>query len=154
MIDEKLLRESKKKKAKKPKFRRQESWRYKRVKTSWRRPRGIDSRMRQKKKGLPKSVNIGYKGPKKTRHLHPLGYKEVLIHNQNELVMINPDEEIARIAHTVGARKRSQIIDYAENLGVIIVNPIVPLELAELAETERLEDVELEDFELDLEEEF
>ncbi len=154
MIDAKLLRERKKKNAKKPKFRKQESWRYKRVKKPWRRPRGIDSRMRQKKKGLPKSVNTGYKGPKNTRNLHPLGYREVLIHNPDELVMINPDEEIVRIGHTVGARKRSQIIDNAANLGITIVNPIVPLELAELSETERIEDVEFEDFELsDLEEE-
>ena len=155
MIDAKLLRERKKKNAKKPKFRKQESWRYKRVKKPWRRPRGIDSRMRLKKKGLPKSVNTGYKGPKNTRNLHPLGYREVLIHNPDELVMINPDEEIGRIGHTVGARKRSQIIDKAANLGITIVNPIVPLELAELSETERIEDVEFEDFELsDLEEEF
>ena len=154
MIDGKLLRERKKKKLKKPKFRRQESWRYKRVKKSWRRPSGIDSRMRQKKKGLPKSVNVGYKGPRETRNLHPLGYKEVLVHNLNELGMINPDEEIVRIAHTVGARKRSQIIDNAENLGIYVLNPQVPLELAELSETERFEDIEFEDFELeDLEEE-
>jgi len=154
MIDGKLLRERKKKKLKKPKFRRQESWRYKRVKKPWRRPRGIDSRMRQKKNGLPKSVNVGYKGPKETRNLHPLGYREVLVHNLNELGMINPDEEIVRLAHTVGARKRSQIIDNAETLGITIINPQVPLELAELSETERLEDIELEDFELeDFEEE-
>ncbi len=154
MIDAKLLRERKKKKAKKPKFRRQESWRYKRVKKPWRRPRGIDSRMRQKKKGLPKSVNTGYKGPRHTRNLHPLGYKEVLVHNPDELEKINPDEEIVRIAHTVGARKRSQIIDQAGNLDITIVNPIIPLELAELSETERLEEFELEEFELDdLEEE-
>ncbi len=154
MIDGKLLREHKKKKAKKPKFRRQESWRYKRVKKSWRRPRGIDSRMRQKKKGLPKSVNAGYKGPKETRDLHPLGYREVLVHNLKELGLINPDVEIARIAHTVGARKRSQIIDNAETLGITIINPQVPLELAELSETERFEEIEFEDFELeDLEEE-
>lgn len=154
MIDGKLLRERKKKKLKKPKFRRQESWRYKRVKKAWRRPSGIDSRMRQKKKGLPKSVNVGYKGPKETRNLHPLGYREVLVHNLQELGMINPDEEIARIAHTVGARKRSQIIDNAENLGIYVLNPQIPLELAELSETESFEDIELEDFELeDFEEE-
>ena len=35
---------------KKPKFRRQESWRYKRVPDKWRRPHGIDSKMRKKVK--------------------------------------------------------------------------------------------------------
>jgi len=33
-------------KNKKPKFRRQESWRYKRVSEIWRKPDGIDSKMR------------------------------------------------------------------------------------------------------------
>ena len=64
--------------------------------------------MRQKKKGLPKSVNVGYIGPKETRNLHPLGYREVLVHNLKELGMVNPDEEIVRIGHTVGSRKASR----------------------------------------------
>ena len=59
---------------KKPKFRRQESWRYKRIDESWRRPRGIDSKMRMKVKGWPPSPNIGYRTPREIRNLHPSGF--------------------------------------------------------------------------------
>jgi len=66
-------------KHKKPEFKRQESWRYKRVKKNWRKPCGIDSRMRKKVKGWPPSPTVGYRSPKKTRELHPSGYTEVRV---------------------------------------------------------------------------
>ncbi len=106
-----------------PKFIRQESWRYVRVKENWRRPRGIDSKMRLKLKSRPALVNIGYGSPKKVRGLHPSGKKEVLIHNVEELEKINPEVEVARIAHTVGLRKRIQILERAKELGITVLNP-------------------------------
>ena len=46
-------------KARKPKFRRHESWRYRRLKENWKKPRGLDNKMRLSAKGWPKSVNVG-----------------------------------------------------------------------------------------------
>jgi len=60
---------------KRPKFVRQESWRYVRVSPSWRKPRGIDNKMRVKLKGYPKLPSIGYRNPKLVRGLHPTGYE-------------------------------------------------------------------------------
>ncbi|MBD3254485.1 MAG: 50S ribosomal protein L32e, partial [Candidatus Lokiarchaeota archaeon] len=57
---EKLLELRKKMKKKRPKFRRVESWRYKRVKDSWRRAKGIDSQTRKKTKSGVKMPNVGY----------------------------------------------------------------------------------------------
>lgn len=105
-----------------PEFIRQESWRYVRVKESWRRPRGIDSKMRLKKKGKPPLVSIGYRNPKLVRGLHPTGFKEVLVHNVKDLEKVNPDREAVRIAGTVGRRKRIEIIQKADELGIVVLN--------------------------------
>jgi large subunit ribosomal protein L32e len=109
-------------KAKKPDFVRQESWRYKRVKSSWRRPRGIDSKMRVQKKGWPKSVDTGYRSPKAVRGLHPSGFEEVIVHTMKDLGGINAHKQAARIAHTVGKRKRATIIEKAEALKIHVLN--------------------------------
>lgn len=125
----KLVELRKKVKSKKPEFQRQESWRYKRVKENWRKPRGIDSKMRRKIKGWPATVNIGYRGPKMARGLHPSGMKEVLVYNVDDLREIDPKTEAIRVAHTVGARKRSEIFNRAKELGIRILNPGVVIEL-------------------------
>ena len=136
------LRESLKRK--RPDFVRQESWRYKRIKENWRRPRGLDNKMRRKVKGWPKCPEIGYRGPKVVRGLHPSGYEEVLVYNPNDLDKIDPEKQAVRIAHTVGIRKRMEIIAKATSKKIKILNPKeAELELEE----ERLEAVEKEELE-------
>ena len=93
-------------KRKKQKFKRQESWRYKRVKEKWRRPRGIDSKMRKKIKGWPPSPQAGYRSPKKTRYLHPSGYVEMKVQRVEDLNGIDPKTQAIRISRTVGEKKR------------------------------------------------
>jgi len=140
-------------KSKKPTFRRQESWRYKRVSQIWRKPDGIDSKMRRKVKGWPKSVEVGYRGPKKARGLHPSGYEEVMVRNADELAEIDPNTQAVRIAHTVGMKKRAEISVRAGEGHIHILNPLPeekpeekPEEEAEeaAAEEEATEETELE----------
>jgi len=110
-------------KTKKPEFKRQESWRYKRLAKGWRKPRGLDSKMRMKVKGWPRSVAVGYRGPKVARGLHPSGYVEVLVRNVDDVRRVNPETQAVRIAHTVGARKRVEILAGAEERGIHVLNP-------------------------------
>ena len=109
-------------KSKKPAFVRPESWRYMRLKENWRRPRGLDHKIRRKIKGWPASVNTGYRGPKIARGLHPSGYREVLVFNVEDLTEIDPKTQAIRIAHTVGKRNRTKIITEARKKEILILN--------------------------------
>ena len=110
-------------KNKKPKFRRQESWRYKRVSEIWRKPDGIDSKMRIRKKGWPKLVEVGYRGPRKARGLHPSGYAEILVRNVDDLTQVNSETQAIRIAHTVGMKKRAEILSRVGERHIHVLNP-------------------------------
>ncbi|GFZ13349.1 ribosomal protein L32e [Actinidia rufa] len=70
------------------KFKRPQSdWKIS-VKENWRRPKGIDSRVRRKFKGCTLMPNIGYGSDKKTRHYLPNGFKKFVVHNAKELEVL------------------------------------------------------------------
>jgi large subunit ribosomal protein L32e len=106
-----------------PRFVREESWRYKRVKEPWRAPHGKTSRVRRSKKGWPAVVKIGYSRSRATRGLHPSGLREVMVWRAKDLLGLDPKLQVARIAHTVGENKRVQIIDEAKKANIRILNP-------------------------------
>jgi len=124
---------------KKPKFRRQESWRYKRVTDVWRKPHGIDSKMRKKVKGWPPSPTPGYRSPKKTRGLHPSGFIETRVQAVEDLGGIDPELQAIRIASTVGGRKRVEILALAGERGIHVLNPRTTGEPEEFKEGEEEE---------------
>ena len=118
-----LMRLKKKMSQKRPHFRRFEEWRLVRIKDRWRRPKGIDNKMRQKRKGWPRTVNVGYRSPKAVRNLHPSGKEEVPVFNVGDLTIVDPETQVARIGGTVGRRKRRYILKEALELGIRILNP-------------------------------
>ena len=105
-----------------PEFKRQNWFRYKRLGTSWRRARGIHSKLRRGFKYRPTKVKIGFRGPKSVRGLHPSGFEEVLIQNINDLESLDVKKHAARIASGVGSRKREMIIEKANEMGLRILN--------------------------------
>ena len=121
-INDDLLRARKKVSATRPKFVRQESWRYIRLAENWRKPKGVDNKMRKQVSGVPPLVKVGYRGPKSARGLHPSGYRDRLIHNIRDLEKLDPKIDAARIGHTVGRRKRIDIVSRANALGVKVLN--------------------------------
>ena len=107
----------------KKKFKRQNRSEYKRVNDSWRKPKGMDSKMRKEKKGKPPLVKVGYRKPKSERGIHPSGYREVLVRNTDDLEGVNPDDQAIRIASTVGGRKKKTILEKADEKDIKVLNP-------------------------------
>ncbi|HUI86706.1 MAG TPA: 50S ribosomal protein L32e [Nitrososphaerales archaeon] len=106
-----------------PRFVRQESWRYVRIHPEWRKPKGVDNKVRRQDKGAVALVRVGYRGPSESRGLHPSGHFEVLVHRPVDLESLVPGRDVARMGGTVGARKRRLILDRAKELGIRVVNP-------------------------------
>jgi large subunit ribosomal protein L32e len=104
------------------KFKRQEYSRYKKLGIKWRKPRGKSSKMRRYESGKPVMPSIGYGSNKLTRNLHPSGFKDVIIHNLNDLEKLDPITEAARIAASVGNKKKFTIVKRAEELSIKILN--------------------------------
>jgi len=161
MEKNRLMELRKIKKRKNPKFRRVESWRYKRVKDSWRKARGIDSQTRKKTKSGVKSPSVGYRGPKKIRGLHPSGYEEVRVSSIEDIKELSNKRHAIKISGKLGTKKRIPLVEYAQNRGFRILNmgisqrelesfesmlksPIEDLE-EEFLEGEDLDSLDLED---------
>ncbi|MBI3859951.1 MAG: 50S ribosomal protein L32e [Thaumarchaeota archaeon] len=106
-----------------PEFVRQESWRYVRIHPEWRRPKGVDNKVRRQDKGWPALVKVGYRGPVESRGIHPSGHIEVLVYKVSDLDGLVPGRNVARIGGTVGAKKREAILTRANELGLRVVNP-------------------------------
>jgi len=106
-----------------PKFVRQESWRYARLHPEWRKPKGVDNKVRRQDKGWPPLVKVGYRGPSESRGLHPSGHHESLVHREADLEGLVPGRDVARIGSTVGAKKREAILRRAKDLGLRVLNP-------------------------------
>ena len=110
-INKEVLQKRAIEKDRNPDFIRPESWRYVRLQTGWRKPKGIDNHQRkQKSRGRPGLVKIGYGGPRIALGLHPSGYTDNLVYNTSDLDLLDPKKDGVRIGHGVGTRKRREIV--------------------------------------------
>lgn len=103
-----------------PKFQRQNRAQKKRVGAAWRKPRGIDNKLRIKKKGYGLLPKIGFRTPKKTRGLHPTGLKEVLVSSLKELGGLKG--VAVRFSATLGRKKKAVLVAEAKKLQLKMLN--------------------------------
>nr|CAD2170456.1 unnamed protein product [Meloidogyne enterolobii] len=105
-------------------FTRHESDRYIRVKPNWRKPKGIDNRVRRRFKGQRKMPKIGYRNARVTRHMLPSGFRKVLIHNVKDLdvLLMQNKQYCGEIGHAVSSKKRKDIVERAKQLRITLTN--------------------------------
>lgn len=111
-------------KKKTKKFNRIQSDRFVRVKSSWRRCRGIDSRLRRKERGTPIHPSCGFGSDTETKYMLPSGFKPYLVHNVNDLEPLLTQNTVyaAVIAGAVGGQLRRKIEQAAQEKDIVVVN--------------------------------
>ena len=106
------------------KFVRFESDDYGKLEPSWRKPHGIDNRMRRRFRGTAPMPQVGYGSDAKTRHLLKSGFRKLLISSPKdvELLLMNNRTFCGELAANLSARKRLQIVKRAAELNVRLTN--------------------------------
>jgi large subunit ribosomal protein L32e len=109
-------------KAKKPDFTRQESHRKKKLDDgTWRKPRGIHSKMRLRIRGKRASPSPGYGSPLEVEGLHPRGLNPVVVHTLHDIDKLQKNDG-AVIGSTVGMRGRARLMEHARKNNVVVLN--------------------------------
>jgi large subunit ribosomal protein L32e len=116
------------------KFARHQSDQFMRIQnSSWRKPKGIDGRVRRRFKGAIPMPSIGYGSDKRTRNVHPNGFRSVVVCNVSELemLMMHNRTYAATVAHSVSTRVRRLIVERAEQLAIRVTNANAKLKAEE-----------------------
>jgi len=88
-------------------------------KQTWRRPTGRDNKMREKRKGYPAVVSVGYKVDKKTNG-QIQGKSPVLINNILDLEKIGKND--IAVVGNVGKKKKIEIVKKAKEKKLLVHN--------------------------------
>jgi large subunit ribosomal protein L32e len=107
-------------KKKTPVFTRADAHKKKRVGTTWRKPKGIQNKMRLNKKGYRVNVRAGYKTPCAINDTYK-GLIIARVETLKELRLINPKTHAALIGK-VGRMKKEQLIQEAQQHNITLVN--------------------------------
>jgi large subunit ribosomal protein L32e len=94
-------------------FRHKKIGKGRKKKQVWRRPRGRDNKMREKRKGRSPSVSVGYKKQKERK-------KEVLVYNLKDLSRAKASDLV--ILGKVGKKKKLEIAKKAKEMKIKFQN--------------------------------
>jgi large subunit ribosomal protein L32e len=132
----KLLAFKNRKKAKNPKFSRQDAYKKKRILEGWRKPRGWDSKQRRRFQRQA-VVDPGYGSPSELRGIHRTGLEIVNVTKIEQLASLNPKMQGIIISGKLGFRNRSKIMAEAMKLNIKILNIAKPEEYLKKKEDAR-----------------
>ncbi|XP_049470042.1 60S ribosomal protein L32-like, partial [Panthera uncia] len=104
---------------------RHQSDQYVKIKRNWRKPRGIDNRVRRRLKGQILMPNVGYGSNKKTKHMLCCGFRKFLVHNVKELevLLMCNKSYCAETAHKVSSKNHKAIVERVAQLAIRVTNP-------------------------------
>lgn len=119
-----LLETRKRLKQRKPFFRRQDKHRKVRVKGKWRRPHGLQSKLREKRKGHLNPPSTGYGSPAVVRGMDAAGKMPLLVSTVHDLSRATKEHQVV-IHHTVGQKNKIVIVQEAikKGLSLSLKNP-------------------------------
>ena len=106
----------------KPAFKRWMSQAYSRVSSSWRKPRGRQSKIRIRQAGKIRMPAIGWGARVEMRGFHPSGMREVIVRTPKDLSSVDAKTQAVKIAHTVGMKKRGEIVKKAQEMKLKVLN--------------------------------
>jgi large subunit ribosomal protein L32e len=108
-----------------PKFLRRTWTRYSKLgkkrkkKQIWKRPTGRDNKMREKRRGYPIIVSVGYQGEKKVKGKLQ-GKKPIIVKNLQDLKNLKKEE--IGIVGSIGKKKRIEIAKKAKEMKINLYN--------------------------------
>jgi large subunit ribosomal protein L32e len=123
-------------KRKKPTFSKQDAHKKLKLSSKWRKPRGLQSKMRLKKRGYRRSISVGWKSPADVKGLMPNGLVKKTVNNVSQLAGVDAKTDIVEIASPVGLRTRLMIIEEALKKNIQILNVKDPKKFLEDAQKE------------------
>merc|ERR1712194_857549 len=106
------------------KFPRFQADRFKTMNPAWRKPRGIDCSVRGRFKGTTPMPSIGYGSDRKTSFRLRNGFYKFVVRNLSdvEMLLMHNEKYCVEIAHNIGAKKRKEIVDRADQLRLYVTN--------------------------------
>lgn len=122
MADKKLLELRKGIKSRKPAMVRQDWYKKKRLAKAWRRPKGLHSKFRHRRKERGGFVEPGWGSPREAKGLHGSGLEVVVVSSVAELEKLAGDRQGVVIGAAVGARKRMDIVKTALQKKINVLN--------------------------------
>ncbi len=121
-------------KSKKPTYVKQDSHKKSKLSSAYRRPRGLQSKVRLNKKGYRTMPTVGYGSPNAVKHLTSSGLIPFVITNISDLESIDSKKECIIISATVGAKKKLDIVKLAIEKQIAIENLKNPAEFVKESE--------------------
>ena len=108
-------------KKRKPLFRRSDAHKKSRLGEGWRKPTGLQNKMRLHKRGYRVTVKPGYGTPVALQNSERSGLKIVHVSTLAQLQAIDPKTQAAEIAG-VGRKKKEALIEAAKKANITIAN--------------------------------